>query len=115
MSRYSNDFIEATVADEKKTYILPDQLRELHKILFRTENADVLNNILGAIYTDQEKGWTLLNRGTVIGSIRFNIEELIRGLSGCDCSDLIRKKHGFLRNAQNTASWPALPNIARKL
>lgn len=92
LSRYSNDFIEATVADEKKTYILPDQLHDLHKVVFGTDNADVLNNILGAIYADQEKGWTLLNRGTAIGSIRFNIEELIRGLSGCDCSDLIRKE-----------------------
>ena len=92
LSRYSNDFIEATVDDEKKTYILPDQLHDLHKIIFITENADVLNNILGAIYADQEKGWTLLNRGTAIGSIKFNIEELIRGLSGCDCSDLIRRE-----------------------
>lgn len=92
LSRYSNDFIEATVADEKKTYILPDQLHDLHKVIFGTDNTDVLNNILGAIYADQEKGWTLLNRGTAIGSIRFNIEELIRGLSGCDCSDLIRKE-----------------------
>lgn len=71
---------------------MPDQLHDLHRIIFGTENADVLNNILGAIYADQEKGWTLLNRGTTIGSIRFNIEELIRGLSGCDCSDLIRRE-----------------------
>lgn len=92
LSRYSNDFIEATVTGEKRTYILPDQLHDLHRIIFGTENADVLNNILGAIYADQEKGWTLLNRGTAIGSIRFNIEELIRGLSGCDCSDLIRRE-----------------------
>ena len=77
---------------EKKTYILPDQLHELHGIIFRTENQNILDNILGAIYADQEKGWTLLNRGTAIGSIRFNIEELIRGLSGCDCSDLIRSE-----------------------
>ena len=90
--RYSNNFIEATVADEKKTYILPDQLHDLHKIIFKTENSDLLNNILGAIYADQEKGWTLLNRGTAIGSIKFNIEELIRGLSGCDCSNLIRRE-----------------------
>lgn len=92
LSRYSNDFIEATVTGEKRTYVLPDQLHDLHRIIFGTENADVLNNILGAIYADQEKGWTLLNRGTAIGSIRFNIEELIRGLSGCDCSDLIRRE-----------------------
>lgn len=110
LSRYSNDFIEATVADEKKTYILPDQLCELHKILFRTENADVLNNILGAIYTDQEKGWTLLNRGTVIGSIRFNIEELIRGLSGCDCSDLIRKK---ARLSKERSKYRQLASVAK--
>jgi hypothetical protein len=30
---------------------------------------------------DQEKGWTLLNRGIVIGKIRFNIESLVRGVS----------------------------------
>ncbi|AVM42775.1 hypothetical protein [Fastidiosipila sanguinis] len=92
LSRFSYDFIEATISNEKKTFILPDQMHDLHKIIFGTKNTDVLNNILGAIYTDQEKGWTLLNRGTVIGSIRFNIEELIRGLSDCDCSDLIRKE-----------------------
>ncbi len=92
LSRYSNDYIEATIAGDKKTYILPDQLHELHKTIFGTENTDILNNLLGAFYADQEKGWTLLNRGTVIGSIRFNIEELIRGLSGCDCSDLIRRE-----------------------
>lgn len=92
LSRYSIDFIEVTFANEKKTYILPDQLHDLHQVIFGTPNADVLNNILGAIYADQEKGWTLLNRGTAIGSIKFNIEELIRGLSGRDCSELIRKE-----------------------
>lgn len=90
--RYSNDFIEATINNEKKTYILPDQLYELHFFMFNTKNADILKNLLGAFYADQEKGWTLLNRGTAIGSIRFNIEELIRGLSGCDCSALIKEE-----------------------
>ena len=92
LSRFNNAFIEVMTNGEKKTYILPDQLHELHGIIFRTENQNILDNILGAIYADQEKGWTLLNRGTAIGSIRFNIEELIRGLSGCDCSDLIRSE-----------------------
>ena len=31
---------------------------------------------------DQEKGWTLLNRGKVIGSVSFSVEKLILGLSG---------------------------------
>ncbi|WMX73199.1 hypothetical protein [Lactiplantibacillus plantarum] len=41
----------------------------------------VLKNILGAIYMDQDKGWTLLNRGKVIGNVRFNIRDLLIGLS----------------------------------
>lgn len=110
LARYSNDFIEATIADEKKTYILPDQLHDLHKIIFGTDNTDVLNNILGAIYADQEKGWTLLNRGTAIGSIRFNIEELIRGLSGCDCSDLIRKEKQL---AKELSKYRQMASVAK--
>lgn len=92
LCRNNYDQIEVYINDEPQTYILPDQLLDLHKIIFGISNKDLLNNILGAIYADQEKGWTLLNRGTAIGSIRFNIEELIRGLSGCDCSDLINKE-----------------------
>lgn len=110
LSRYSNDFIEATVAGNKKTYVLPDQLHDLQKIIFGTENADVLDNILGAIYADQEKGWTLLNRGTAIGSIRFNIEELIRGLSGCDCSDLIRREAQLSREL---AKYRQMASVAK--
>lgn len=90
--RVSKDFLDVTIDGDKQTFILPDQQDELHKIIYGTDNKDVLNNILGAFYVDQEKGWTLLNRGIVIGSIRFNIEELIRGLSGRDCSDLIKKE-----------------------
>lgn len=97
LSRFNNTFIEAMVDGKKKTYILPDQLHELHGIIFGTGNQNILDNILGAIYADQEKGWTLLNRGTAIGSIRFNIEELIRGLSGCDCSDLIHSERQLER------------------
>lgn len=90
--RYSDDFVEATIGESKQTFVLPAQLHELHKELFGTDNLDILSNLLGAFYVDQEKGWTLLNRGVVIGSIHFNIEELIRGLSGYDCSDLIKEE-----------------------
>ena len=92
LSRFNGTILEMEYNGEKTTYILPDQLHDIQRIIFGTDRTDVLDNILGAIYADQEKGWTLLNRGTAIGSIRFNIEELIRGLSGCDCSELIRKE-----------------------
>lgn len=90
--RHSEDFIVATIDNAKHTFVLPSQLDVLHEQLFGTSNRDILHNLLGAFYVDQEKGWTLLNRGVAIGSIHFNIEELIRGLSGRDCSTLIEEE-----------------------
>ncbi len=108
--RSSADFIEVTYENEKQTIILPDQLHDLHSIIFATTNADILDNLLGAYYADQEKGWTLLNRGTVIGSIHFNIESLIRGLSGIDCSDLIRKEATLSREL---SKYRQMQSVAR--
>lgn len=76
----------------EEIYVLPEQICMLHSKLFNTDNIDILNNVLGAFYFDQEKGWTLLNRGVVIGSIHFNIDELVRGISGKDCSELIARE-----------------------
>lgn len=59
---------------------LPQDLEFILQKIFNKKNTDVLLNILGAIYLDQDKGWTLLNRGTVIGGIKFKIEQLIQGL-----------------------------------
>ena len=91
LRKYS-DYIVRKEGDDIQTYCLPDQLGQLHALLFNTEDENILNNILGSFYLDQEKGWTLLNRGVVIGSIHFNLEEFIQGLSGRDCSDLKRKE-----------------------
>ena len=82
LSRTANSYIVLSANDDRTTYVLPEQQNELHSALFGTDNAVILGNLLGAFYVDQEKGWTLLNRGVAIGSIHFNIEELIRGLSG---------------------------------
>jgi len=90
--RNTREYIVINIDGNEETFILPSQECDLHKKLFMTENIDLLNNILGAFYFDQEKGWTLLNRGVVIGSIRYNIEELIRGINNIDCSDLVRQK-----------------------
>lgn len=89
MDRRCGDCIEVQYGEKKRTYILPDDVLKLHNILFKSENVDIINNLLGVIYTDQEKGWTLLNRGVVIGKNTFNIESLIRGLSDIDCKELL--------------------------
>ena len=71
-----------------KEFVLQDEQDQLQKYLFGIDNVDVLHNLLGCFYVDQEKGWTLLNRGVVIGSNRFNIEELLRGFVNRDCQEL---------------------------
>jgi len=77
---------------EKSEFVLQDEEDELHKMLFGIDNLDILHNLLGCFYVDQEKGWTLLNRGVVIGSNRFNVEELLRGLANRDCKELQKEK-----------------------
>lgn len=92
LTRENSYSISLLCDDEEEIYVLPEQICTLHSKLFNTDNTDILNNILGAFYFDQEKGWTLLNRGVVIGSIHFNIDELVRGISGKDCSGLLARE-----------------------
>lgn len=73
---------------DQQYFILPEEASNFHTILYGTENNEILSNILGAFYIDQEKGWTLLNRGSVIGKNHFNIQQLILGLSNRDYSEL---------------------------
>jgi hypothetical protein len=76
-----NDYISLVNEKEAYHFSLPSDLHSVHEKIFRTNNIEVLDNLLGAFYMDQEKGWTLLNRGVAIGKIRFSIEALVRGLS----------------------------------
>lgn len=87
---------------------VPDQENELHCLIFGIENETILNNLLAVFYIDQEKGWTLLNRGKIIGNIRFNIEEFIAGISNISIQNLISekkvlnreiKKYRYVKNA----------------
>jgi len=72
---------------DKIEYDLPTDMARAHTYLFGIENKELLSNILGTIYFDQEKGWTLLNRGTIIGENRFKIESFFRGLNGGENDD----------------------------
>lgn len=77
----NRDYIEVLDDGVEKGYSLPVEQNEMHSSLYGIANLEVVDNLLGAFYVDQEKGWTLLNRGKVIGNIHFSIESLIRGLS----------------------------------
>jgi len=82
------DYITYACGSYEYGFSLPSDLNELHKLMFNITNNEVLDNLLGAYYVDQEKGWTLLNRGTPIGKNYFNIDKLIRGLSNRSSDDL---------------------------
>lgn len=51
-------------------------------ILLGIKNDYIADSLLGCFYIDQDKGWTLLNRGICIGSYKFNIEEFFINLDG---------------------------------
>ena len=87
--RREGSYLQVITADDIKVFTLPIDQDEFHQLLWGTDNKELLDNIIGACYIDQEKGWTLLNRGKVIGNIRYSIEQLVRALSGRQCSELI--------------------------
>lgn len=102
--------ISVTSIDEntKIIFSLPNEHNAFLCYMFNSDKIKILNNIIGIMYIDQEKGWTLLNRGTVIGKIKFSIEELLSGLSGIDCDNLIEQKRVL---AQNEKKYQAMLNI----
>ena len=110
LNRNDAESIEVIENNVQTSYVLPVQSKELHRQIFETDSEDILNNILGAIYIDQEKGWTLLNRGKVIAGVRFNIDELIRGLSGRSCADIILRKK---RIEANLKKYKQILNITK--
>lgn len=87
-----NNLLTLFSENSRIEFTLPSQHMSFLSFVFKYENIKVLKNLLGFMYVDQDKGWTLLNRGTVIGKIKFSIEELLAGLNGIDIDDLIEKK-----------------------
>ncbi|EEJ71185.1 hypothetical protein [Lactobacillus ultunensis] len=63
-------------------------LTEWYSLIWGIDSLATLENLIGAIYLEQDKGWTLLNRGKVIGNISFNVRDLLIGLSS-ENKDLI--------------------------
>ena len=87
---YRHDtFFSIDDGNRQLDYSLPTDFYDIHSLLTGCNKKDILDNLLGALYMDQEKGWTLLNRGKVIGNISFNIESLVRGLGGKECTGVL--------------------------
>ena len=49
--------------NDEKVFLLQEEQYELQALLFGIEDLLILENLLAVFYIDQEKGWTMLNRG----------------------------------------------------
>lgn len=63
---------KGAIINSQNNYLTDDN--PMINIILDIKNDTIAKNLLGCFYIDQEKGWTLLNRGKVINNIRFNIE-----------------------------------------
>ena len=93
----NKDYIELLNNGEEKGFSLPVEQNELHSIIYGISNFEVVDNLFGSFYFDQEKGWTLLNRGKAIGSIHFSLEALLRGLSEKTNDELTQRLYAVRR------------------
>lgn len=101
------DLVYFYVEDEKLTYVMPEQINELHSKIFDISDIMILNNLLAIFYIDQEKGWTLLNRGIIIGRNRLNVEDFISALSEKDVASInneIKKLEDEIRKYRSLKS-----------
>ena len=94
-----------------KAYNLPNEHNAFLSFLFEVSNPLISKNLLGLMYIDQEKGWTSLNRGKVIGGIRFSIDELISALKGTNCEDLFAKRNALEESVEKYQSLLQMNSI----
>ena len=93
INRVNNQLIVKTEREKiVKSFTLPEQHLSFLAYVLEVDNLGIVKNLLGLMYIDQEKGWTLLNRGKVIGSNHFSIDELVSALKNIDCGDLFIKR-----------------------
>ena len=69
----NGNILELSTCFEKLYFTLPSEHDAFLSYIFQYENIKVIKNLLGFLYIDQDRGWSLLNRGTVVGRIKFNI------------------------------------------
>lgn len=85
----SGDMLKITHSDEVcEVFSVPGEIDSVRKAIWGFDSRLVRENYLGAVFIDQDKGWTLFNRGKITSGISFNIEKLIDGLSGERCLEL---------------------------
>lgn len=91
---------------------LPVDQKLAHSKLFGIQNNELLENFLGVHYFDQEKGWTLLNRGVIIGKNRFGVERFFRGLKEDESQESYELDAQLKATNKKIAQYKLMLNIA---
>lgn len=114
--REGMSFLYVSKNDENEIpFILPGEHISFLSFIFGKINTTLLSNLLGVIYIDQEKGWSLVNRGTVIGRNRFDVEDFIAGICDVDVSALIADKEVLERENDNLEAMLDIQSIKNEL
>lgn len=108
----SSDTLSICVNGQVKDYGLYSELHsEIKNYVFGIENKLIQNNLLGVFYIDQEKGWSMFNRGKVIGNISFSIEEFLCGLGDIDIAELKAERDKINTDLKEYKSLLSLSNL----
>lgn len=78
--------------NQETFYRLPRQLNEVLSSIFGIDMSKLSQFVLGSMYIDQDRGWTLLNRGSVIGRNKFQIDAFMSMFCGNDAISTLEKR-----------------------
>lgn len=100
---------------EVKEYNLPNDTLELHTNVFGVSEINILENILGLFYVDQNRGQIVLNRGEIIGNINFNIDKLIAGMQGIDIDKMALEMNNEKKSLKSYAGLKGIIEYVRTI
>ena len=69
---------------QEKTIVVGQDWQSILTEILEIQNKNILKNMLGIFYIDQEYGWNRVINGKAIGTINTNINQILYGLSDVD-------------------------------
>ena len=78
-----------------ESFILPRQSLDFTKTILSIERTDYIPFIPGSMYIDQDKGWSLLNEGNVVGKVKFSVDRLLAIFCKDEIAHMQQKKYAL--------------------
>ena len=100
---------------ESQTYILPRQSNDVLREILQINNNSLIECVLGSMYIDQDRGWSLLNRGKVLGKNSFDIDRFISSFSDDNLISLVEKRSALFNEQKRYKTLISLFDRQRTL